>query len=156
MGLGIVCLFFASKLLSLAVYQGDSKFESWLSRIVHNIIPPSHFSRKGSEGLLACNYGFVFLKTTSKQAFPERGPFFPLHWGRGVCTEGVQNSPLRFKHKHQVGRTNLFKQCVRNSPQLRTWFSWGPNCWNGLHLVLIFHKRPHFSRLWCILGVPLP
>jgi len=62
--------------------------------------------RKGYQGLLACNYGFIFLKTTSKQAFPERTSFFPLHWGRGVCTEGVQNSSLRFKHQHQGQQTS--------------------------------------------------
>ena len=37
----------------------------------------------------------------------------------------------------------IFRQCVRKGPQLRTWSSWGPNCWNGPHLVLILHKRPH-------------
>ena len=36
-------------------------------------------------------------------------------------------------------------QCVHKCPQLRTWSSWGPNCWNGPHLVLISHKSPHFT-----------
>ena len=44
-------------------------------------------------------------------------------------------------------------QCVRKGPQLRTWSSWGPNCRNGPHLVLILHKRPHFHQLWYILGL---
>ena len=44
-------------------------------------------------------------------------------------------------------------QCVRKSPQLRTWSSWGPNCWNGPHLVLILHKRPHSPQSWYILGL---
>ena len=105
MGLGIVCLFFKSQILSLTSYQGVSNHDC----LVLSILSSHHhiFSRKGYEGLLllACNYGFVFLKTTIKQAFPERGTFFPLHWGRGVCTEGVQNSSLRFKHKYQVVRT---------------------------------------------------
>ena len=87
MGLGIVCLFFKSQILSLTSFQGVSNHDC----LVLSIISSHHhiFSRKGYEGLLACNYGFVFLKITSKQAFPERGTFFPLHWRRGVCTEGV-------------------------------------------------------------------
>ena len=36
------------------------------------------------------------------------------------------------------------KQWLWKGPQLRTWSSWGPNCWNGPHLVLILHKVPHF------------
>ena len=47
----------------------------------------------------------------------------------------------------------LHIQCVRKGPQLRTWSSRGPNCWNGPHLVLILHKRPHFPQLWYILGL---
>ena len=35
-------------------------------------------------------------------------------------------------------------QCVHYRSSLRTWSSWGPNCWNGPHLVLISHKRSHF------------
>ena len=34
---------------------------------------------------------------------------------------------------------------LRKGPRLRTWSSWGPNCWNGPHLVLILHKSPHFT-----------
>ena len=37
------------------------------------------------------------------------------------------------------------RQCFHKGPQLRTWSSWGPNCWNGPHLVLILHKSPHFT-----------
>ena len=39
---------------------------------------------------------------------------------------------------------DTYLQCVHKSPQLRTWSSWGPTCWNGPHLVLIKHKRSHF------------
>ena len=39
----------------------------------------------------------------------------------------------------------LYNECFRKGPQLRTWSSWGPNCWNGPHLVLILHKSPHFT-----------
>ena len=45
-----------------------------------------------------------------------------------------------------------YYQCVRKGPQLRTWSSWGPNCWNGPHLVLILHKRPHLPQIWYIMG----
>ena len=37
-------------------------------------------------------------------------------------------------------------QCFHKGPQLRTWSSWGPNCWNGPHLVLILHKSPQFAH----------
>ena len=53
----------------------------------------------------------------------------------------------------------FYNPCLRKGPQLRTWSSWGPCCWNGPHLVLILHKRPHFPQSW-YLGtwkcVPLP
>ena len=39
------------------------------------------------------------------------------------------------------------KQWLWKGPQLRTWSSWGPNCWNGPHLVLILHKGPHFPHV---------
>ena len=44
------------------------------------------------------------------------------------------------------------KQWLWKGPQLRTWSSWGPNCWNGPHLVLILHKRPHLPQIWYIMG----
>ena len=43
-------------------------------------------------------------------------------------------------------------QCMHNGPKLGTWSSWGPNCWNGPHLVLILHKRPHLPQMWYIMG----
>ena len=44
-------------------------------------------------------------------------------------------------------------QCVQKGPQLRTWSSWGPNCQNCPHLVLILYKRPHLPQFWYILGL---
>ena len=41
---------------------------------------------------------------------------------------------------------NEFQQCFHKGPQLRTWSSWGPNCWNGPHLVLISRKKSHFPN----------
>ena len=37
-------------------------------------------------------------------------------------------------------------QCMHNGPKLGTWSSWGPNCWNGPHLVLISRKKSHFPN----------
>ena len=36
-------------------------------------------------------------------------------------------------------------QCMHNGPKLGTWSSWGPNCWNGPHLVLIHTRGLIFS-----------
>ena len=53
-----------------------------------------------------------------------------------------------------MGMTGFFlKQCVQKGPQLRTWSSWGPNCQNCPHLVLILYKRPHLPQFWYILGI---
>ena len=41
----------------------------------------------------------------------------------------------------------LYNQCLRKGPQLRTWSSWGPNCWNGPH----FTQKASFSPLLCII-----
>ena len=35
-------------------------------------------------------------------------------------------------------------QCLQKGPILRTLSSWGIDCWNDVHLVLILHERPHF------------
>ena len=51
---------------------------------------------------------------------------------------GEHNSNSYFVMKPNI-------QCFRKGPQLRTWSSWGPNCWNGPHLVLILNKSPHFT-----------
>ena len=87
--------------LKNTLFKGLSNHDCLVLSIIssHNHI----FSERA--GLLACNYGFIFLKTTREQTFPEWSPFFPLHWWWCFCTEGVQNSPLRFKHKHQVSLT---------------------------------------------------
>ena len=44
MGLGIVCLFFKSQILSLTSYQGVSNHDCLVLSM--NIIPPSHFFQK--------------------------------------------------------------------------------------------------------------
>ena len=36
-------------------------------------------------------------------------------------------------------------QCMHKGPKLGTWSSWGPNCWNGPHLVLIHTRGLIFS-----------
>ena len=63
-------------------------------------------------------------------------------WFLPVQTRSNQNVKIA------LHRGIKHKQCVRKGPQLRTWSSWGPNCWNGPHLVLIQHKRSHFPHLW--------
>ena len=53
---------------------------------------------------------------------------------------GEHNSNSYFVMKPNI-------QCFRKGPQLRTWSSWGPNCWNGPHLVLILNKALNITYL---------
>ena len=39
-----------------------------------------------------------------------------------------------------------YNECFRKGPQLRTWSSWGPNCWNGPHWSSFYTKV--LSFLW--------
>ena len=52
------------------------------------------------------------------------------------------------------------KQCLHKGPQLRTWSSWGPNCWNGPHLTHKASFSPFppnmiYLRTWKCLPLPL-
>ena len=58
-------------------------------------------------------------------------------------------------HEFSFGRTNgrtnrrtnrRTNQCVHYRSSLRTWSTWGPNCWNGPYLVLISRKKSHFPN----------
>ena len=71
------------------------------------------------------------INTVGKNSLPNKGLEFQIWPGKSPDFSPYAVFSASKRHKR---------------PQLKTWSSSGPNCWNDPHLVLISHKRLHFPH----------